>query len=185
MTNSEVTNSDMKGSYRIDGVVVREIQEGMAEALKTNTLGGALDSIAEKARLMVGAHQSAISYIPDGDFTRASHATSFSEKYARYRTYDVMPTGTGIWAVIFETGESMRLTEAELLAHPRWRHFSDLKDARGLEHPPMPGWLAVPVRRPTNEPIGVLQLSDKIDGDFSAEDQQLLGSSHKCMHGFG
>ncbi len=54
-----------------------------------------MDSIAEQARLMVGAHQSAISYIPDGDFSRAAHATSFSDKYAKYRTYDVMPTGEG------------------------------------------------------------------------------------------
>lgn len=165
---------EMKGTYRIDGQVVRDLHEGVADALKSDTLGGALDAIAQQARLMVGAHQSAISYIPDGDFTRACHATSFSDKYEKYRTYDVMPTGAGIWGKIFETREAMRLTEKELYQHPRFRHFSDLKDERGLEHPPMPGWLAVPIRRPNGQPIGVLQLSDRFEGDFTDEDQNLL-----------
>ncbi len=43
-----------------------------------------------------------------------------------------------------------------------------------LEHPPMPGWLAVPVKRPSGAPLGVLQLSDKFEGDFSEDDQRLL-----------
>ena len=169
-----MTDSKIEGSYRIDGVEVGELPEEVADALKSLTLGGALDAIAEQARLMVGTHQSAISYIPDGDFARASHATSLSDKYAKYRAYDVMPTGAGIWGVIFETGEPMRFTEEELISHPRWRNFSEMKDATGLEHPPMPGWLAVPVKRPNGEPVGVLQLSDKIEGDFDNQDQELL-----------
>lgn len=160
-----------EGGYRIDGTTVTG---DMGDALGQATLAGALDAIAEQIRLLVGAHQSAVSYIPDGDFTRASHATSFSEKYEKYKTYDVMPTGKGIWAVIFEKRTTMRYSEAELYAHPRFKKFSDMKDARGLEHPPMPGWLAVPALRPNGEPIGVLQLSDRFDGDFSAEDEELL-----------
>ena len=43
--------------------------------------------------LRIGAHQAAISYVPDGNFKAAIHTHSFSEKYARYNSYDVMPTG--------------------------------------------------------------------------------------------
>ena len=99
---------------------------------------------------------------------------SLSEKYEKYTNYDVLPTGKGIWAVIFERTEPMRFTEDELYAHPRFLNFSDLKDERGLEHPPLRGWLAVPVVRRTGEPIGVLQLSDRIEGDFTPEDQATL-----------
>ncbi len=160
-----------EGGYRIDGVTV---SGEMADALGLQTLAGSLDAIAEQIRQLVGAHQSAVSYIPDGDFTRASHATSFSEKYEKYKTYDVMPTGQGIWSVIFEKRKAMRMTEAELYAHSRFKNFSDLKDERGLEHPPMPGWLAVPALRPNGEAIGVLQLSDRFDGDFTEDDERLL-----------
>ena len=159
------------GGYRIDG---KTVAGEIGEAIGQRTLEASLDAIAEQIRVLVGAHQSAVSYIPDGDFTRASHATSFSEKYEKYKTYDVMPTGKGIWAVIFEKRITMRFTEEELYSHPRFKKFSDLKDERGLEHPPMPGWLAVPALRPNGEPIGVLQLSDRFDGDFTQEDEDLL-----------
>ncbi len=170
-TNTRGNEPMADGGFRIDGVTV---SGAMVDALGHHTLAASLDAIAEQVRLMVGAHQSAVSYIPDGDFTRACHATSLSEKYAKYRTYDVMPTGRGIWAVIFEKRQPMRLTEAELHAHHRFKNFSDLKDKRGLEHPPMPGWLAVPAIRPNGEAIGVLQLSDKLEGDFTQQDEDLM-----------
>lgn len=159
-----------RGLYRIDGLTVR----ADVAAAMTGEVGKAVDAIAEQARHMIPSHQSAVSYIPDGNFEVATHATSFSEKYARYRTYDVMPTGEGIWSVIFEQGIAMRLTESELYNHPRFRNFSDRLDERGLEHPPMPGWLAVPVQGSRGSSIGLLQLSDKIDGEFTAEDEELL-----------
>ena len=37
-----------------------------------------LHELALQARLIVGAHQSAVSYIPDGDFKKAIHTHSFS-----------------------------------------------------------------------------------------------------------
>ncbi len=160
--------------HGIDGIVVSELRERVEEALGVERLIETLDAIARHIRLLVGTHQSAVSYIPDGDFSRAVHGISLSEKYEKYTTYDVLPTGKGIWAVIFERTEPMCMTEAEVYAHPRFLNFSDLKDERGLEHPPLRGWLAVPVIRRTGEAIGVLQLSDRIEGDFTPEDQATL-----------
>lgn len=134
----------------------------------------ALHVVALQSRLSIGAHQAAISYIPDGDFTAAIHTHSFSEKYERYNSYDVMPTGDGIWGVVVGKTAGVRMTQDEIESHPMWRNFSDLRDDRGLEHPPMRGWLAVPILRPNGESIGVLQLSDRFDGDFSADDEELL-----------
>ena len=160
--------------HGIDGIVVSELREGVEEALRAERLNETFDAIARHIRQVVGAHQSAVSYIPDGDFSRAIHGISLSEKYEKYTNYDVLPTGKGIWSVIFERAEPMRLTEAEVYAHPRFLNFSDLKDERGLEHPPLRGWLAVPVLTRTGAAIGVLQLSDRIEGDFTPEDQATL-----------
>ena len=154
--------------------IVREIDETAADAHTAATFEEALHQHAAYARLLIGAHQSALSYVPDGDFHAAIHTHSFSKKYERYNTYDVMPTGEGIWGVVVEQKIPMRMTEKELLSHPRWRHFGDLKDARGLEHPPMPGWLVVPILRRSGGFLGVLQLSDKFEGDFTEEDEALL-----------
>ena len=115
--------------------IVREIDETAADAHLAASFEEALHELAQYARLMIGAHQSALSYVPDGDFHAAVHTHSFSKKYERYNTYDVMPTGEGIWGVVVEQKIPMRMTEEELVSHPRWRNFGNMKDARGLEPP--------------------------------------------------
>ena len=167
-----IKSEDFDEGWR--AAIVREIDETAADAHTATTFEEALHQHAAYARLMIGAHQSALSYVPDGDFHAAIHAHSFSKKYERYNSYDVMPTGEGIWGVVVEQKIPMRMTEQELLSHPRWRNFGGMKDARGLQHPPMPGWLVVPILRRSGQFLGVLQLSDKFEGDFNGEDEALL-----------
>jgi signal transduction histidine kinase len=134
----------------------------------------AMDLWARQARAAIGAHQSAVSYIPDGVFKVAKHAVSLSDKYEKYRTYAVLPTGEGIWRLVAKNRQSFCLNDEELKSHPAWRNFSGIRDASGLEHPPMRGWLAVPILSGNREFVGVLQLSDKNEGDFTEKDLTLL-----------
>ena len=155
--------------------IVRDLNWTAKGVYGAATFDDALHVLANQARVVVGAHQSAISYIPNKDFKRAIHTHSFSTKYENYNTYDVMPTGDGIWGLIVGRDIAVRMTQEEVEAHPLWKNFSDLLDDRGLEHPPMRGWLAVPILRQNGENIGVLQLSDKYDdAEFTADDQELL-----------
>ncbi|MDA1055962.1 MAG: PAS domain S-box protein [Planctomycetota bacterium] len=131
------------------------------ELLGIESFDHAMNMWARQARDIVGAHQSAVSYIPRGDFAEGKHAISMSEKYDQYKTYDVLPSGEGIWALVAKEKLSFCLTDEELQSHPGWKNFSDKRDERGLEHPPMRGWLAVPVLSHKHEFVGVLQLTDK------------------------
>jgi GAF domain-containing protein len=64
-------------------------------------------------------------------------------------------------------GEVVRLTQAEVEAHPAWRAFG----TQAGEHPPLRGWLATPVCSEHARPYGLLQLSDKAGGaDFTEAD---------------
>jgi len=155
-------------------VIVHEMSETVADAYSAETFEDSLHVIALQARLMIGAHQSAVSYLPDSNFHAAIHTTSFSTKYEEYNTYDVMPTGEGIWVAVVDTNLAVRMTQEELVAGPLWKNFSNMKDKRGLEHPPMRGWLAVPIVRQNGEFIGFLQLTDKYEGDFTQQDQHEL-----------
>ena len=154
--------------------IVRNVEQATVEAYGAGTFEEALHVLAFQARTMVGAHQCAISYIPNGNFRGATHTHSFSKKFEPYNSYDVMPTGAGIWGVIVENNISVRMTQEELVSHPQWKNFSDLKDNLSLEHPPMRGWLAVPIVRSDEHLLGVLQVSDKYDGDFTQDDQNVL-----------
>lgn len=131
------------------------------------TLRETLQAITEEARLSVGAHQ-AISRV--GDLPTALYAVSLSEKYAEYRGYDAPPDGSGIYRLVCEQNRTFRMTQEELERHPSFLHFGAAKD----EHPPMRGWLAAPLIDRQGRNLGVIQLSDKYEGDFTEEDEAIL-----------
>lgn len=131
------------------------------------TLEGTMHELAEQARGVVGAHQSIVSLTVNSDWKQAINALSLSEKYAKYRGLIEPPDGTGIYAMVCQTNRSMRMTQAELEAHPRWRGFGGYAD----QHPAMRGWLAVPLTGRDGRNIGLLQLSDKYEGEFTQQDE--------------
>jgi GAF domain-containing protein len=126
--------------------------------------------IADVARDVVAAHQAATSLAPGGRWAKAAHAFSLSDKYAAWRTYDETPDGSGIYRLVQALNRPLRLTQAELERHPAWRAFG----AAAGRHPPMRGWLAAPLHGRDGRGIGVVQLTDKIDGEFTAEDEARL-----------
>jgi len=126
---------------------------------------------AELARNLVGAHQSAAALIVSGDWPHARKWFSLSTKYADWFEYHAPATGVGLHALVVQRNEPLRLTQAEVEAHPDWRAFGSEADS----HPPMRGWLAVPLVGADGHNYGLLQLSDKYnDADFTADDEQHL-----------
>ncbi|MHB1249095.1 MAG: PAS domain-containing sensor histidine kinase [Polaromonas sp.] len=131
------------------------------------TLKGALQEVADQARGVISAHQAVVSLTAGGDWAQTISALSLSEKYAQYRGLNQPMDGSGIHALISETSHAMRLTQAELEAHPRWRGFGSYAG----KHPTMRGWLAVPLMGRDGKNIGLLQLSDKFEGEFTQSDE--------------
>ena len=62
------------------------------------------------------------------------------------------------------------MTQDEMEAHPRWRSFGKERDA----HPPMRGWLAAPLVGRAGNNLGLIQLSDKYEGEFDENDEAIL-----------
>ncbi len=147
----------------------------MGQAYGAESLEQALDVFVHQARLMVNAHQTALSYLPQGDFSRAVHAVSLSEKYANYRTHDVAPTEEGIRGALFSDNSSYCLTHDQLIVHSKFKNFNNLQHTRGLQHPSMRGWLAVPIFSRNQDFAGVLQASDRDQGEFSDADLKQFG----------
>ncbi|WP_440008384.1 ATP-binding protein [Halomicrococcus sp. SG-WS-1] len=136
----------------------------------TDDLDEILHLITEKARDLVGAHQSVTSRTINQDWEQAINAVSLSEKYADYRDYDTEPDGSGIYTLVCEQNEPIRMTQTELESHHAWKAFGD----QGEEHPPMRGWLAVPIVGAGGQNMGVIQLSDKYQGEFTQADETIL-----------
>lgn len=134
------------------------------------SLDEVLRIVTETAREIVGAHQSVTSLTVDENWAQAITHVSLSDKYAAWREYDEKPDGSGIYRLVCELNRPMRMTQAELEAHPAWRGFG----AAAGKHPPLRGWLAAPLIGRRGENLGLIQLSDKEEGEFTAEDEAVL-----------
>ena len=131
---------------------------------------GVLAQAAELARVVTSAHQGAATQMMGGDWSHARKYFSLSQKYAAWADYRTPAVGFGIHAYLGEVNQPMRLTQAELVAHPAWRNFG----VESGRHPPMRGWLAVPLIGADGLNYGLIQVSDRYEGDFIAEDEANL-----------
>jgi PAS domain S-box-containing protein len=126
--------------------------------------------VTEEARHLIGAHQSVTGFTVDANWTQAINHVSLSEKYADWQSYDASPDGSGIYSLVCRLNRPMRMTQAELEQHPAWKNFGGAPE----NHPPMRGWLAAPLTARDGGNLGLIQLSDKFEGEFTEEDEAIL-----------
>ncbi|HZR45039.1 MAG TPA: GAF domain-containing protein [Ktedonobacteraceae bacterium] len=137
----------------------------------TTAIDGVLHLTAGLARRIIGAHQAAAALIIKGNWHGMRKYFSFSPKYAAWYEYRTPAVGFGIHADIVAHNTAIRLTQAELEQHPDFKHFG----REAGKHPPMRGWLAVPIIGQDGRNYGLLQLSDKYDNaDFTEADEAQL-----------
>jgi PAS domain S-box-containing protein len=129
-----------------------------------------LQVITHQAASIIGAHQSVTSLTINQNWAQAINAVYLSDKYAQWQDYDEKTDGSGIYACVCHLNRPIRMTQAELEAHPHWQGFGKAAD----KHPPMRGWLAAPLVGRDGHDMGLIQLSDKYEGEFTAADESIL-----------
>ena len=129
-----------------------------------------LAQAAELARVVTRAHQSAAVQLVGEGWSFARKYFSLSEKYAAWSDYKQPASGAGIHGFAHRITQPLRLTDDELRAHPEWRNFS----GQGSVHPPMRGWLVTPLIGSDGLNYGFIQVTDRLDGDFTEQDETNL-----------
>jgi GAF domain-containing protein len=129
-----------------------------------------LAEAAELARVLAQAHQGAATQLIGEGWAHARKYFSLSEKYADWADYRVSARGFGIHAYAHEVSKPIRLTDEELRAHDRWTNFGPEID----NHPPMRGWLAVPLIGSDGVNYGFIQVTDRLEGEFTEQDEANL-----------
>lgn len=151
----------------------RQLQGLTRAALAINSalsVEDVLTVITNQAATIIGTHQSVTILTIDQNWAQAITTIYLSDKYAQWRDYNESPDGSGIYACVCHLNRPMRLTQAELEAHPRWQGFGK---AVG-KHPPLRGWLAAPLVARDGRNIGLIQLSDKCEGEFTEADESIV-----------
>jgi PAS domain S-box-containing protein len=146
----------------------------VASASKSMNAALSMDSVVriltEEARSMLEAHQAITSLTVSENQAQAINMMSLSEKYAGDRAYLEKADISDIYMEACRTNRPMRMTQQELEAHPAWKEFR--KHAK--DHPLMRGWLAVPLIGHGGKNLGLVQLMDKAQGEFTEEDEAIL-----------
>ncbi len=149
------------------------LQQLNAASLAINaatTRGEVLQLITEKARMLIGAHQAVTSTTNDQNWAQAINEVSLSEKYAQWKDNATRLNVSGMYVLVGQFNKPVRMTQAELEAHPAWKGF----ETESWIYPPLRGWLAVPLIGRDGHTMGLIQLSDKYAGEFTAADEALL-----------
>ena len=151
------------------GVQLRALADSALALSAAESLDQLLSLVTEAAVEVIGCHQGVTSRLSHGWQDGITYV-SLSEKYARWRDYDVAPEGLGVVNAVTRENRPIRLTAEQLAQHPEWRGLRDAPD-----HPPLPDYMAAPLIGRDGSNRGLIQLSDKLDQTpFSAEDEAIL-----------
>ncbi len=133
------------------------------------TIDDIVRALAEQARALLGCHQAASTLTMGLDRPEAIHFLSISERYAREPGSFIALDATIAKSIVLEADHGVRKTSAEIADDPYLRSYAAASD-----RPPMRNWLAAPLVGREGEPLGVVQLSDRYEGDFTVEDEAVL-----------
>jgi signal transduction histidine kinase/DNA-binding response OmpR family regulator len=155
--------------------VLRGLAEAATVLTSAASLDEVLDAVTVQARELIGAHQAVASTtLHQGsaqDPPQVITAVSLSNKYeAFFQSCAEMPERCGISPFACGEHRPLRMTQAELESHPAWNAL-DMTDGR---RPPMRGWLAAPLIAADGSNLGLIQLSDKFEGEFTERDEDIL-----------
>lgn len=156
---------------------LEQLNSAALAVARQHSVDGVLEAITEEAAAVIGAEQAVSSLTRGNDWSQAVTAVAMGDGYSSWSDDGAMPDGSGIYALVCETNRPLRLTQAQLEAHPRYRGFG----AHAPQHPPMRGWLAAPLIRRDGSNLGLIHLSAKhgVDADgrpaeFDDQDEALL-----------
>ncbi len=139
------------------------------DILAEQTIEGLLTTVAKAAQIVTNARVAASGYqVADKRFDFAVHSP---HAIARFPNSEHLSGHCGgIFKKLFDSRNPgiIRLSEMELPETPReWNLASD--------HPPLRGLLIAALTNTQGKPEGLISVSTKTDGTFTAEDETLLG----------
>src|SRR5688572_23323333 len=145
-----------------------------AASLRINSalsLDKTLEVVTESAREIISANHCCSMLALEQNWNRAKHTQSLSPKYdGREETFSAAAFAD-LHALVAKMNRPVRLTANELRNHPSWlaHHGQQATMPKGLS-----GFLAAPLVSRDGKNIGLIQLSDKMEGEFTEDDEAIL-----------
>lgn len=133
------------------------------------SLEAAMEFISHTARELIGTNV-AVAQVDGVDGRRQVEHRSLSSKYGASTISPIDDSALRWGTLVREARKSLRYTNAELDGDASWK-ASCAKRFEGLT---IRGLLAAPLVGQDGKPLGSLQLTDRLEGDFDAGDEAML-----------
>jgi PAS domain S-box-containing protein len=146
------------------------LAETAVEVHSLRTLEDVLQLITDRAAEIVGAHIATAGMTLAADWARAISALHISEKYADLPRASVVPGNETLWRTVTEANRPVRRTQFEMESSLEDASSSEEKRPQQLTG----GWLAAPLVGRDGRNLGIIQLADRVTGEFTAEDEAIL-----------
>ncbi len=138
-----------------------------SEVLAAGSVVEMLQRVADAARELIGAHLVVSGHgYRDGAFEVGVTSNAGEVPACPKGELFTIERG-GTYMSLIEDAPSVRLTDGELRAHPKWKGLP-------AEHAPLRGLLGACIANSEGDAVGLIMLSDKIAGDFTEQDELLL-----------
>lgn len=167
---SELLSRRLEEHYAAEARHLRKLADAALAINSTLSLEEMLKVINESARQIIGAHQAETVITSRPDLGSPERSRSYSEKYRAWaeegRHSDLSP----VYAFVLDDSAPVRMTKREIQRTLSSRGLTGVAPG----HPFLEGWLAVPLISREYETLGLIQVADKVDGDFTADDEVVL-----------
>jgi len=160
----------VENAVREQGHMMRHVAEAALTIHSSGSVHSVLRVVAKEAKRILGAlHAVSILTVLDNR-AAADGKCPFSEVQSPWREHGIPSVLDPFCAEVCRTNRPLRLTRAEMESHPAWRK------SNGDEHQraPQRSWLAAPFVSREGKNLGLVQAADKIDGEFSENDEAAL-----------
>jgi PAS domain S-box-containing protein len=143
--------------------VLRSLADASIKINSALSLDGLLQTITDQARAIVGSRQAYTTFVPKGEWTHSLSCASFDEHF-------VQPKGTSDDAAWFVLARELKqpIRSSSNARNPLWPlHNAPQQQAST-------NWLAAPLLTPDGRNFGLIQLFEKSEGEFDAEDEAIV-----------
>lgn len=165
---AEQTRDRLLAREQLRATLLTKVAVASRQLNASLSVDGVSRVLVDEARAILGTHVAVASLAGQNERDQWVRAASLSDKYGEYRGRPIHPDGLS--AHVCRTNAPLRLSEANVRSHPEW------DGTGGGEAAPLPtrGWLGVPLVGHGGKNLGLIQLSDKEEGDFNDEDEAIL-----------
>ncbi len=125
--------------------------------------------VTEEARHLVGARQSATSIVVSPLHPEPLSVISTPVQPVHVPE-DPGHTVVELYEVVNAENQPVRIAQSELAHDPRWQTLQKV----ALVMPSENGWLAAPLIARSGQSLGLIQLADKAEGEFTEDDEAIL-----------